>query len=216
MLHIGLTGQTGAGKGAFCRYLQETRGIPSIDADAVYHSLLVPPSECLDALAAEYGAEILLPSGSLDRKFLAAKVFGDPDPARRAERIRRLNGITHPRVLKRMREIAKEYEIGGAPAVVFDVPALYESGFDAECDLVVAVTASRETRVCRIMDRDALTRTEAERRVNAQHEEEFYTERASAVLPNDGTLAEFGAAAEDFCRRYLDPAQTKRNGGTAE
>ena len=42
---IGVTGPSGAGKGALCELLKK-RGIVCIDADAVYHSLLVPPSEC--------------------------------------------------------------------------------------------------------------------------------------------------------------------------
>ena len=203
MLRIGLTGQTGAGKGAFCRYLLSAYGIPSIDADAVYHALLIPPSECVDALVAEYGTGIHAPDGSVNRRALAPLVFGIPDPEARAAAIRRLNEITHPRVLQEMRRIAGAHEGNGATAVVFDTPALFESGFDAECDLIVAVTADRETRLSRIIARDGLTREQAERRVNAQHPESYYTSRADAVLRNDGTVAEFEAVAEAFCRARL-------------
>ena len=203
MLKIGLTGPTGAGKGAFCRYLLKAYGIPSIDADKVYHSLLVPPSECLSEIAAAFGASVLNEDGTLNRKALASVVFGPEDEAFRSARIARLNAITHPRVLQRMREEADALEKSGAKAVVFDVPALYESGFDAVCDLLVTVTASRETRIRRIMERDGLPIERAEERVNAQHSDAFYTEKADAVLYNNGSFEEFESTAEAFCKQYL-------------
>ena len=77
MLVIGLTGPSGAGKGlvsqAFASY-----GSKIIDADAVYHALLLPPSPCLDELTAAFGAHILRPDGRLNRSVLGNMVFSDP------------------------------------------------------------------------------------------------------------------------------------------
>ncbi|MBO5269700.1 MAG: dephospho-CoA kinase [Clostridia bacterium] len=203
MFLIGLTGPTGAGKGALCRYLNTAYGIPSIDADAVYHDLLVPPSPCLDALAAEFGAEILCEDRTLDRKKLASIVFSSEDPSLRAARTKRLNEITHGFVMKKTAEILDEMEKRGERVVIFDAPALYEANADRICSLVVAVLADRETRISRIIARDGLSREQAEMRVRAQHPDTFYTERADAVLYNNGSVSAFDRVAEEFAKAHL-------------
>ena len=76
MLVIGLTGPSGAGKGEVSHILK-SHGAEIIDADAVYHSLLVPPSPCLDALCARFGKDVLNASGELDRQKLGSIVFSN-------------------------------------------------------------------------------------------------------------------------------------------
>ncbi len=80
---LGLTGPSGAGKGFVCA-LFARHGIPSIDADRVYHDLLVPPSQCLDALVERFGRSVLFPDGTLDRK--ARILQRDSIPEEAAER----------------------------------------------------------------------------------------------------------------------------------
>ena len=65
MLVIGLTGPTGAGKGRVAE-LFAAFGLHVLDADAIYHTLLIPPSPCLVALRGAFGDGILLPDGGLD------------------------------------------------------------------------------------------------------------------------------------------------------
>ena len=203
MLLIGLTGPSGSGKGAFCRILLEKYGIASIDADAVYHELLVPPSPCLDALKNAFGAEILESDGALNRKKLAALVFSPEDESVREARIGELNGITHRYVLDKTKELLGNAEKQGAKAMIFDAPALYESGADQWCDLVVAVTASHEVRLRRIMDRDGLTAEAAEMRIRGQHPEHFYTDPATAVIRNDGSREDLEHAVTEFYESCL-------------
>lgn len=179
-LIIGLTGQTGAGKSvvsALCRGW----GIPSIDTDAVYHALLVPPSACLDELVAAFGSGILKADGSLDRPALASIVFA-PDGKEKREL---LNRITHRYVLGSVRATCRELAASSVPAVLVDAPLLYESGFDKECDRVLAVLASPDVRLCRIMARDGLSLAAATARMQAQKPDSFY-HRADGVLYNDG------------------------------
>ena len=204
MLVIGLTGPSGAGKGEVSRLLQ-AQGAAIIDADEVYHALLVPPSPCLDALSEAFGAEILTPDGTLDRKRLAAIVFGEPDAEIRKEQIKRLNGITHGYVLARADEILADMEARGVRAAILDAPALYESGGDKRCDLNVTVLSDRETRKRRIVLRDGLTEEEAEARINAQHPDSFYTERADTVLLNDTTPEEFRERVASFVEETILP-----------
>ena len=197
MLTIGLTGPTGAGKGAVAAILQRY-GFPHIDTDAVYRELLIPPSPLLDELASAFGKEVIAEDGGLDRVALAAKVFA---PGREAE-LERLNAIAHPHILgevrRRLDAYAKQSEIGDGPhAVVVDAPQLFESGYDKECDIICSVLAPKPKRLARIMERDSITEERAKARMNAQRSDSFYRKAGYTVI-NDGDLAKL----EDEVKRF--------------
>ena len=194
MLTVGLTGPSGAGKGVIASLLAGY-GVPSIDTDKVYHSLLVPPSACLDELAGRFGSGILGPDGTLDRKALAALVFAEGHERDLAD----LNAITHRYILDEVRATLRRYEAEGAPAVLVDAPQLFESGFDAECGFILSVLAPYEVRLARVMARDGLDEARARARLAASHEDEFFAERSDAVILNSGDIP----ALEDEVRRLL-------------
>ena len=181
MLTVGLTGPSGAGKGLvaslFARY-----GIPSIDTDAVYHTMLVPPSACLVELVERFGEQILRPDGTLDRAALSALVF---DPAN-TDGLADLNRISHRHVLAEVRRGLNTYREAGVPAVLVDAPQLFESGFDAECDRVLSVLAPRNVCLTRIMARDGLSPERATARLDAQFSELVFRERSDDIIINEG------------------------------
>ena len=177
---IGLTGPTGAGKSALCVAMAKL-GVPSINADKVYHQLLTPPSPCLDALAAHFGDSILKPDGTSDRRALAAIVFAEGADAEHEA----LNKITHGFVLARIRELIAEYSKGSCPAVIADIPLLFESDFHKECAVNISVLANRAVRIDRIMTRDKLDYAAAKARVDAQPDDDFYVSRSDEVIYNN-------------------------------
>lgn len=190
---IGVTGPSGAGKGALCELLKK-RGIVCIDADAVYHSLLVPPSECLDALRDAFGESVFLPNGSLDRAALGRIVFAEND------KLELLNSTVLSYVLAKFRIMISEFEAKGEAAVVIDAPTLIESGFDKECDVVISVLAPVETRLERIMRRDAISREKALLRIKAQKSDEFYISHSDAVVHNDGSQDALDEALDELLK----------------
>ena len=103
---VGITGPSGSGKSLLGNYLI-SQNIPVIDADEVYHSLLVPPSECLDKLRDAFGDDIFAEDGSLDRTKLATLVFNDKT------KLDLLNATVLDVVLKKIRLITSEYEKNG-------------------------------------------------------------------------------------------------------
>ena len=184
---IVVTGPSGAGKGALCELLKK-RGIVCIDADAVYHSLLVPPSECLDSLRGAFGESVFLSDGSLDRAALGRIVFAEND------KLELLNSTVLSYVLAKFRIMIAELASQGEAAVVIDAPTLIESGFDKECDLVISVLASPDVRVGRIMKRDSISKEKALLRIKAQKSDEFYISHSDAVLYNEGSCDELEAS----------------------
>ena len=187
---IGLCGGSGSGKGEASRIFSEL-GFAVIDTDRVYHELTASPSECTAALKKEFGESILTLDGAIDRKKLAALVFsGDGAELRR----KKLNEIAHAYILGETRRRIKSY-CGKYPAVIVDAPVLYESGFDKECDAVVAVIAEPEVRIERIMARDSIERRLAEERIAAQMSNGELMSRADHTLINNGDLSELRAEA---------------------
>ena len=126
MLVIGLTGPTGAGKGAVASVFEKYK-IPVINADRVYHELISPPSSCLQELVECFGKEILLPNGSLDRRALGSIVFNDPAA------LERLNSITHRYVMEEVEIRMERFRRDGLPVAVFDAPQLFEAGAHRAC-----------------------------------------------------------------------------------
>ncbi len=188
MLIIGLTGPSGAGKGTVAS-LFARHGVPSIDTDAVYHELLIPPSPCLDELVAHYGTGILSPDGTLNRPALAAIVFAPGnDDARHT-----LNAITHHHITRQISQLLCAYRSQGYPAVLVDAPQLFESGYHQVCDRVLSVLAPHEMRLTRIMARDGLSEAQATARLNAHLSDEEFRERSDHVIVNNRTPEEMEA-----------------------
>lgn len=187
---IGLTGQSGAGKGTLASLFAEA-GIPVVDADAVYHELLIPPSPCLDELRTEFTDAVLNADGTLNRPALASLVFDRTEDGK--VRLRRLNEITHRYVIDRTLALLSDYKERGCKAAVIDAPLLIESGLHQRCDRVVAILAERDVRVERLMKRDGLDRERVLARLDAQPDVSFYIGHADILTYNNGSAEELRA-----------------------
>ena len=82
MLKIGLTGPTGSGKSTVTALMRQWGGVEILDADAIAHEVMESDA-CKAALAAAFSPAVLTPAGALDRRALAAVVFGSPASLRR-------------------------------------------------------------------------------------------------------------------------------------
>ena len=201
---LGLTGQSGAGKTLFATLLTE-KGHPCINADELYHSMLIPPSKILDAIKTNFGEEFLLQNGSLDRKKLGKHVFSSK------ERLKLLNETVLPIVTEKIAEIADEYERSGATLLIIDAPTLFESGYDKSCDITVSIIASKEARTDRIADRDKISLEDAILRTNAQKDDSFYYEKSDYVIVNDKGLDDLKRKAERLICAMGICANTKKH-----
>lgn len=195
---IGLTGQSGAGKGAASAIFAK-HGIPCVDTDAVYHDILSKPDACTSELVAAFGKGILGEDGTVDRKKLGAAVFGH---AETPSLLHTLNTITHKYIMAKTRLTVQDYVDRGVPAVLIDAPQLFEAGIERECDLVLAILAPFELRLSRVMKRDGITREAALSRLAAQHDDAFFRERCDAIIENDGDTAALERAVCQFLTEH--------------
>ena len=192
---IGLCGGSGSGKGLVCRLFIEF-GIDSIDTDKIYHELTSKKSECLDELVTEFG-ERILSDGVLNRPALRDIVHAE-------KKFMVLNEITHKHILNRVRELIDEYEKNGSRGVIVDAPALFESGFDRECDYIICVYSKIETRIQRIMERDKISRDIAEKRVYAQVSSDWLRDNCDYVIENDSTYQELRISVLAAKMKFFD------------
>ncbi len=206
---VGLTGQTGAGKTTVSRFFAEN-GLPVIDADRCAKAVVQAGTPCLRALHRVFGDRILLPGGSMDRKAVAAMIFGDP--AARA----RYQAIIYPYITETIRTEAGQLAANGHPVIILDAPTLFESGIDRFCDRIVSVIADRALRKSRIMTRDGLTAEQADQRINAQHPDAFFRAHSDAVMENNGSTGSLMQQAAQVLRLLKQSAAQRSCRSTTE
>ena len=191
---IGITGGIGSGKStlAFCF---SAHNIPVFDADEISRFALTPESDCFPRVIGLFGQEALKPDGTLDRAFIASKVFANPDL------LDSLNAIVHPFVIE---ELLRRSENCGSPIVVWDVPLLFESGTDSFCSCTIAVLCREEIRISRAMLRDGANEEQIRSRMRAQMTDEERAARATFLIRNEGTLDAFYANADALIERLQE------------
>lgn len=202
-LIVGLTGQTGAGKSSV-RDIFEKNGAAVIDADSVAHWVVDNELWCLVDIVEHFSCLVLNEKGQLDRRVLGRMVFSDK------KKLQALNRIIFPYISKVIKSDVEKLEQGGAKYIVIDGATLIESGCSKLCDVLISVTAEENIRTERIIARDGISRRDAQRRVSAQHPEEFYTEASDFVLKNGGSFTELEHETENLIQ-HLFHQDTEEN-----
>jgi dephospho-CoA kinase len=166
MLRVGLTGSIAVGKSFVASVFVEL-GCHVLDADRTAREVVLPGADGLKAVVEAFGAEILSPDGTLDRKQLGALVFADE------EKRQRLNQLLHPIIIERQDEILREWERRDPNGIgMVDAALMIESGGYTRFDKLIVVHCRPEAQLERLMLRDSLSRDEALRRINSQMPQE--------------------------------------------
>lgn len=194
---VGLTGGIGSGKSTVAT-LFARHGVPVLDADEIGRELVAPNQPCLDKIVAEFGAEVLSPSGELDRAGLRRRIFTD-------ERARkRLEAILHPAILAEMQARAAQLT---APYALFVIPLLFEAGQQHYVDRVLVVDAPTTLQRARVKQRSGLSDADIDRIFAAQWSRDARLAGADDVIHNDGPLEQLTPQITDLHASYLQRAQ---------
>ncbi len=187
---IGITGGIGSGKSTVTSMLRE-RGYTVVDADELSREVCKKGTPLLRLLVREFGIEIIKEDGTLNRSKLADLAFESQQGTRR------LNELVQTAILVRAMEFFNRLKLSGDIDVCFfDVPMLYEAGWDRYTDSVWLVTAPQQIRLKRVVKRDRSRKQEVLARMKLQMSEEEKMSRADVVLDNSGTEAELKAQVE--------------------
>ncbi|HWT03418.1 MAG TPA: dephospho-CoA kinase [Pyrinomonadaceae bacterium] len=180
MLRVGLTGSIGVGK-SFATSVFAELGCRVLDADQTAREVVAAGSAGLRAVAEAFGTEILQPDGTLDRARLGAIVFADEE-----QRLL-LNSILHPFIIAAQDEQLRRWEASDAGGIaVVDAALMIESGGYRRFDRLVVVHCRPEIQLERLMARNAISREEAARRINAQMPQEEKMRYADFLIDSSG------------------------------
>ena len=175
---IGLTGGIATGKTTVSNYLAHRYQLPVLDADIYAREAVQVGSPVLSKICDRYGSGVQLPDGTLNRKRLGEIVFSNP-----AQR-QWLEQQIHPYVRDRFQS---ELNTLVAPTVVLVVPLLFEAGMTDLVTEIWLVSCSPEQQLRRMIERDRLSREQAQSRINSQIPLEEKVARADVVLDNSST-----------------------------
>lgn len=180
---IGLTGGIGSGKSTIAQGLRQM-GYAVYDTDSEAKRLIVEDENVRTQMVQLFGNEVYA-NGVYQTALVAQRVFTD------RSLLAQLNAIVHPAVRADILRWATmqdspSFRKGLGVGICFvECAILYQAGFDALCDKVVAVTAPEEVRLARVLARDHSTIDKVRARMRAQ-EAERDIERADIVINNDG------------------------------
>ena len=176
---LGVTGGIGCGKSVVCAYLAQL-GAEVFDADLTARNLMESDEGVRQEVTRAFGRESYREDGSLNRKWLASKVFADDT------RLEELNGIVHPKVAQAFSILRNRFEDG---LLIHEAALIYEAGVENRLDAVCVVTAPIELRIARVMARDRVSAEKVLARMRRQLSQEEKAGRADVVLVNDGDMA---------------------------
>lgn len=200
-LVVGVTGGIGSGKSTVCAAF-ERHGIPTIDTDQVAREVVMPGTDGLAAVVAEFGPGVLAADGTLDRPALRRIVFADP------ERRVVLEALLHPRIRARVREHLAAVT---TPYCLVGIPLLTERSGHGYLDRVLVVDCPEEIQIARVMSRDKLTASEVAAIMGSQASRQERLAIADDVVTNTSDLTAIHAQVDILHDRYLELARN-RNG----
>jgi len=200
VLKVAVTGGAGSGKTTVCNRLKEL-GVKVISSDALAKEAVAQGSLAHEKIVNYFGKKVLLNDGNLNRQELRSIIITD-DVARLA-----LERFIHPEISRLMHLRIAQAEQDGNPVLLVEVPLLFELGMAEQFDVVIVVSADYELRVKRLMDRDNVSRDEAEDLINVQMPQAEKVERAEFVLANDRSKDQLIRSVDllfnNFFQKYL-------------
>lgn len=189
---IGLTGNIGSGKSLVSRRLGEI-GAQVINLDIVAREVVTSGTPALKKIVRLFGKEALCPDGTLDRRYVGAKVFRD------ANALADLNAIIHPQIRKYLTKqikIFKKQRKTEPHVLVIEAPLLIEAKMQDLVDEIWLVTVNEETQLKRVMTRNGSTEEEVRLRLAAQMPQEAKTAYAHRILNNNGNIKDLLAQVD--------------------
>lgn len=157
-LKLAVTGGIGSGKSVVCR-MMEIFGVPVYNCDIKAKQLMQSNAHLIKELKRMFGSECYNDDGTLNRAFLASRIFIDK------ENVKRVNALVHP-------VVREDFECWAAgqdtELVVVETAILYESGMIDSVDKALVVWCDKETAIARTIGRSGMSRAQVESRMQNQ------------------------------------------------
>ncbi len=193
---IALTGGIATGKTYVADRLRAA-AVPIIDADVLAREVVALGTPALAAVRQRFGPDVIRRDGTMDRIRVGQIIFKD----KRARQD--LEAIIHPAVQKAIDKYFATLP-KKTPFAVADIPLLFETGRQGQFADVIVVACPRPMQLQRVMERNQLSKEDAERRLAAQWPIEKKTEKATYVIRTDGTFDETNAQVDKLIATFTE------------
>ena len=185
---LGVTGGIGAGKTAATEHFEQL-GIVVVDADVVAREVVEPGKSALKAIVDEFGKEILLPSGDLNRSALRQLIFSDESAKTK------LNNIMHPAIRE---ALLSQLANAKSAYVILSAPLLFENNLQQYVDKVLVVDVPESVQLQRAAMRDNVTESQIQAIINSQISRQQRLAQADFVIENTSTLSKLHEQVEQL------------------
>ena len=182
---IGLTGSIGMGKSTTAQMFAD-EGIPVWDADATVRDLYGPNGAASTVIASHYPTA--MDGASVSRSKLRELIATDP------EVLDQIQSLVHPLVAASRVDFLTTTS---APIVLLDIPLLFETGADDNCDAVVVVSVSSELQKARVLARSEMSEADLKIILSRQMPDKEKRDRARWVVQTR-TLDEARQSVKDI------------------
>jgi len=194
MVKVGLTGNYGMGKSSVAAMFSKLGAI-SIDSDEIVASLLNEES-VKGRITGILGVKALNPEGTLDKKYIAQRVF--KNKALRKE----LEALIHPLVLHRVDCLVKKVR-GRYRIIIVEVPLLFEGGYQSRFDRTITVCADRKSALSRLR-KSGISQEDALARLRNQMNIRTKKRLADYCIDNSGTRRQTEAQVREIYSLLVD------------
>lgn len=194
-LVIGLMGGVGCGKSTVAELFARC-GAGIVDTDTIARTLTGPKGRAMAAIRKTFGPDFICADGSLDRAHMRRHVFAD------AAARQQLENLLHPLIREQAREQLAQLA-PGHPYLLLVVPLLARSpDFRALSDRILVVDCDKSAQVARIMQRDGISRDEADAIIAAQAPREVQLAMANDTIRNEGLPEALRVQVKALDRQY--------------
>ena len=190
---IGITGSSGSGKSTLCEILESSYNVKVLNADKIARRLSRKGTSYLIDIIKVFGKDIVDEEGELKRSKLAQIIYSD------AKKREELNTYTFKYVKEDI--IKKISKIQDETTIVIDAPLLFEAELDKMCDKVIGIIAPREMQIERVVARDDIDYEDAEKRLAAQANDEFFIKNCDYIIKNDNGFSKIEEQIKDICNK---------------
>jgi dephospho-CoA kinase len=194
---VAVTGGIASGKSAVTGLFTEC-GITIADADIAARRIVEPGQPALEEIANSFGPHLVV-DGHLNRQALREFVF-DSDEARK-----HLEAITHPRIRQLL---IQECKTATSPYAIVAIPLLAEGNRShyAWLNRILLVDVTRETQKNRLLSRDKISESLADKILDAQASRKQRLAIANDVISNMHDLDSLRNCVKRLDQRYRELA----------
>ncbi len=194
MIRVAIVGNIASGKSQVEKILLDL-GYKVADTDKINHEILKSDIETINEIKNTFSNDDILENNAISREKLGKIVFANK------EKKEQLESILHKRIFEKVEEFFKENK--NEKLVFVAIPLLFETKQEKTFDKIIFISADKETRLKRLIERNNYTKEYALSRINSQMDEKEKIKKSDYVIKNDSSIEELEKRIKNILYNFL-------------